>query len=348
LLGSRSFFPFADGYPHDLGLLLVEATADSGHRNKDGSMGKPRGAFTLVELLVVLAILGVLMALLLPAVQAVREAARRASCHNNLRQIGLALHNYHDRSRTLPYGWDNRGSMWTAHILPFVEQVSVYDTLVFDEHGLGNWEADGGPNETACATVLPVYRCPSLPLPSHFDFDGIRDRVPASYRGNSGSESTSDDRSTIPIPGTKSLEDPHQNGIFFACRGVNFAEVSDGLSTTLLAGESATDPQFSKDGNAMDVWYIGSPQIDPCRCDGGNGGTEFTEAVGSTYERMNLRELDPAASGMLMETAFGSYHAHGAYFLMGDGSVRYLSETMDLAIYRSLATRNGNEVVPSL
>lgn len=91
--------------------------------------------FTLVELLVVIAVIGILVALLLPAVQAAREAARRMSCSNNLKQIGLGLHNYHDTYRVLPYGWDNRGRLWSALLLPYVEQRTLHDTLLPQESG---------------------------------------------------------------------------------------------------------------------------------------------------------------------------------------------------------------------
>ena len=132
-----------------------------------------------------------------------------------------------------------------------------------------------------------------MPVPRHLTDDGIPGRVPASYRGNSGNESSSDDTGTIPVRGSKSLEMLHQNGVFFGCRSIRFAEVQDGLSNTLFVGESQTDPDFTRDNNAMDYWSIGSPQIDPCQCDGGNAGTEFSEAVGSAFARLNLRQLEP-------------------------------------------------------
>ena len=95
----------------------------------------------------------------------------------------------------------------------------------------------------------------------------------------------------------------------------------------------------------MDYWAIGSPQADPCRCDGGTGGTEFSEAVGSFYMPMNLQIRDPSAHGRLMELAFGSYHVGGAQFAMADGSVHFLSESIDMAVYRNLGARNdGNPV----
>ena len=304
-----------------------------------------RKGFTLVELLVVIAIIDILVALLLPAVQAAREAARRMSCSNNMKQIALAHHTYHDTHKVFTYGWDNRGRPWSANILPQLEQQPLYDTLLPHESGPGNWDADGSPNETAAGTLLSMYRCPSMPMPNHINNNGIPLHVPTSYRGNAGSESSSDDTSTIVIAGTKSLETTDQDGIFFACSSIRFRDVLDGTSTTVFVGESSTDPTFAKDGQAMDHWAIGSPQADPCRCDSGTGGTEFTEAVGTAVVKMNLRKHDPAAHGSLMELSFGSYHPGGAMFNFGDGSVRFLAETMDFAAYQALFSRDGGEVV---
>lgn len=303
-----------------------------------------RTGFTLVELLVVIAIIGILIALLLPAVQAAREAARRSQCANNMKQIGLACHNYHDSFKVFPYGWDDRGSGWTLHILPYLELGNIYDTIIFQESGPGNWSS-GSANQTACETVIPVFRCPSMPLDEHISYNGIAERVPASYRGNAGSESSSDDTSTITIPGTKSLENTTQDGIFYACSTTRFAGVTDGTSNTLLVGESRPDPAFVKDGQGMDFWYIGSPQADPCRCDGGNGGTEFSEFVGTTLAPMNAFLKYPGLNGRLMELSFGSYHSGGAQFLMGDGNVRFISDTIDETTYLALGSRNGREVI---
>lgn len=308
-------------------------------------MERERRGFTLTELLVVIALGGILIALLLPAVQAAREAARRTACGHHLRQLGLALHGYHDLVRALPFGWDTHGTFWSAMLLPQLELGNLYDTLVFAELDPGNWNTPGGPNTLACGAALSVFRCPSQIGKWQLTDDGIPGRGVASYRGNSGSDATSDDASTIPIPGTKSLEHLQQNGIFYACSATRFADVRDGLSQTIFLAESQTDESFVKDGNAMDVWILGSPQVDPCLCNGGNAGTEFTEAVGSTYEGPNLRKRRPAASGYLMEIAHGSYHPGGAQFLFGDGSVRFLQEDIALHVYRALGTRQGGELV---
>ena len=153
--------------------------------------------FTLIELLVVIAIIAILVALLLPAVQQAREAARRTQCKNNLKQIGLALHNYHDTVNVFPWGFDERETLWTAMILPQIEQQNLYATLIWQENGPGNWNEPGSPNTAACATIIPAFRCPSMPLDPR-DNEGITGRVPVSYRGVAGALIASDDLSTRP------------------------------------------------------------------------------------------------------------------------------------------------------
>jgi prepilin-type N-terminal cleavage/methylation domain-containing protein len=309
-------------------------------------MHRRKQAFTLVELLVVIAIIGILVGLLLPAVQAAREAARRMSCSNNMKQVGLAMHNYEAAHKKLPYGWSNHGALWSSLILPYMEQSNLYHTLTFAESF--NWDAPGS-NLVACETVLPAFRCPSLPLPEHMNYNGIPSRVPISYRVVGGSIVSSDDKSTrVGVPGlaatsTGSFEDKYLDGTFYACSYTRFADVTDGLTNTIFVGESHTDPEFVKDGQGMDFWAIGSPQVDPCNCNGGTGGTEASEAAGSMIVQINAQLRTPAVSGELMEVAFGSYHTGGAMFLLGDGSVQFLSDSMDLNAYRSIGSRNGGE-----
>lgn len=302
-----------------------------------------RRAFTLIELLVVIAIIAILIALLLPAVQQAREAARRTSCRNNMKQLALALHNYHDSFRTLPYGWDTRGMSWSGHILPYIDQANIYSTLIFQEGGLGNWGNDASPNQKACETVIPIFRCPSMAVSEHLNYNSIEARVPASYRGNAGDLVSADLDSQV-VPGSRSFQDMRLNGVFSACSRVQFRDIVDGTSSTFLVGESMTDPSFTKDGQGMDHWAIGSGQMDPCRCNG-TGGTEFSEMAGSTFDKMNLRKIDPAANGIIMEVTFGSWHVGGAFFTMCDGSVKFLSENIDLETYQALSTRNGSEVI---
>ncbi len=301
--------------------------------------------FTLIELLVVIAIIAILVALLLPAVQLAREAARRTQCRNNLKQLSLALHNYHTTHGTLPFGWNTHGTGWSAMILPEIEQANLYAQLEFVENGTGNWGSGAG-NEAWVSTLLPAFRCPTMPLPEHVAISsGTPNRVPASYRGNAGSEASSDDTSSIVAPWTKSLEHLDQNGVFFACSSVRFRDIKDGTSSTLLLTEASTATDFIKDSQAMDVWYIGSSQIDMCRCDGGNGGTEFSEFVSTAVAPINARFNAPTTNGRLMELTAGSYHTGGAHIGLCDGSARFLSENIAFGIYVNLSARNDGEVV---
>jgi prepilin-type N-terminal cleavage/methylation domain-containing protein/prepilin-type processing-associated H-X9-DG protein len=308
------------------------------------SSSRRRRAFTLVELLVVIAIIGILIALLLPAVQAAREAARRSQCTSNLKNLAVAMHNYHDLFGKFPFGFDEHEALWSAMILPQVEQKPLYDTLLFTESGPGNWDS-GSANTKACGTLIPVFRCPSLSIPEHIDNNGIPGRVPVSYRGCAGSNVYSDDASTIPASapaGAKSLEETPLNGIFFGDSNIRLADVMDGSSNTVLIGESYTDT-YVKDGQEMDFWQFGSPQTGGWVA-GKTGGTEYSEGLGSTGPKINSR-LDPSLPGVIMEMSFGSYHPSGANFALADGSVRFLSEDMDIVIYQRLGSRSGKEAV---
>jgi len=302
---------------------------------------KSRG-FTLIELLVVIAIIAVLIALLLPAVQQAREAARRTQCKNNLKNLGLALHNYHDVTGVFPYAWGRNEELWSAMILPQMDQAPLYNTLVWAYPGGGN-----AANIAACQAVIPIHRCPSMVQPLRGDYNGITGRVPVSYRVVADSLASSDDNSTRPAPYNTaaygSLERFPLNGIMYGCSSTSLRDVLDGSSNTLMVGESYTDVDYTKDGQGMDYWAMFAPQIDNWQ-PGAVTGTEYTEAAGSTVVRINAR-LDPTVHGVLMEMAFGSYHVGGAHFAMADGSVRFLSENMDLTLYQSLATIKGGEVV---
>lgn len=302
--------------------------------------------FTLIELLVVIAIIAVLIALLLPAVQQAREAARRSQCKNNLKQLGLAMQNYHDIFKCFPFGFDARETLWHAQVLPQIDQTPLFKTLIWDENGLGNWNATGSPNLKACETVIAVFRCPSMPQPEHVNNESIPGRVPNSYRGCAGSNVYSDDASTIPPgvpPGAKSLEQVPLDGMMFGCSSVKMSDVRDGTTNTIMFGESYTDHAYVKDGQGMDFWQMGSPQSGGWN-PGGTGGTEYSEGLGSTGPKLNSR-LDPTVNGVLMEMSFGSYHTSGAHFGLVDGSVRFISENVDLRAYRGLGSRNGRETL---
>ncbi len=301
-----------------------------------------RCGFTLIELLVVIAIIAVLIALLLPAVQQAREAARRTQCKNNLKNLGLALHNYHDTAKVFPYAWGSNEELWSAMILPQLDQAGLYGTLQWQYPG-----ADLPANQAACQLVMSVFRCPSMAQPQREDYNNIVGRVPASYRAVADSLASSDDASTRPAgyntAAYLSLEQSPLNGIMSGCSSNSIASVTDGTSNTLMVGESYTDIDYTKDSQGMDYWVGFAPQINNWK-PGMTTGTEYSEAAGSTVVRINSR-LNPAVNGVLMEMSFGSYHIGGAHFAMADGSVRFISENIDLNLYQALATIKGGEVV---
>ncbi len=332
-----------------------------------------RKGFTLVELLVVIAVIGILIALLLPAVQAAREAARRMQCKNNLKQIGLAFHNYHDIHKAFPAGWNNIGFLWSGALTPFIEQQPLYESLVFHENNgskttppnNGNWDttyktvSDSTPNTElnrntiACGTLITTYVCPSFPHDRQKLNQSIPHRTQSSYLASSGSLAAVDTTGQLAQAGLTfkegeclSHQHPKQNGVFWGNSQTRFESVLDGLSNTILVGEVPTDSTAVKDGNANDHWIIGSPQADPFN---GNDstvatkGSEFSEAVGSAYSPLNTFFRFPETHGTLVQLAFGSYHAMGAHFLYGDGAVTFLSDSIDTEVYKGMFTRMGGE-----
>ena len=279
--------------------------------------------FTLVELLVVIAIIGVLVALLLPAIQAARESARRATCSNNLKNISLAILNFETAEGTLPIGASlTEGSMWSAFILPYIEQENLRSnvTINFSQHA--NYAYPGpfytypvlGNNLEACETVLPIFRCPTMNLPLHVADQGmdrnffINRRVPSSYIGCT-SGVTESSYFHMDKDGEIHLKMEQLDGALVAVLGsdgksmhskspVSLRQIEDGTSNTLLVGEAVTDmkelersTRFGKNGHTSpepytgsrkDHWYIGSDSID------GPTVSDVSEALGSTAVLPNL------------------------------------------------------------
>ena len=289
-----------------------------------------RNAFTLVELLVVITIIGILIALLLPAVQAAREAARRMSCTNNLKQIGLALHMYHDTHRQLPPGWfafdpgtqqpyalGQPGWGWGSRILPFLELGTVEKNLIDDRVSILDPR-----NDKSRVFPLGVYRCPSdIGKPVYTDL-GPESGTPAppvdfataNYVGVFGTLDTHY-CGTLPV-GSQCTAD----GVFFHNSNVRFEDIRDGLSQTFLVGERTSRLDYST--------WIGARPGDDC----GQG-----RIVGTASYPPNSQAYDTHN--------FSSQHPTGTNFLSGDGSVRLISQTIDGVVYRALCTRDGGEVV---
>lgn len=298
-----------------------------------GSLRKRKG-FTLIELLVVIAIIAVLIALLLPAVQQAREAARRTHCRNNLKQIGLALHNYHDVHLTFPPGWiaiengvhdveGGNGFGWAAMLLPMVEQSGLYGRLDFDEPlTSGNIFSAG-----AVQKPIPMFRCPSDPAPVSFTMDNedLLDPNPdlpitlpvANYIGSFGTEEL-EDCETVPA-GTACTSD----GLFYHNSLVRMKHIKDGTSSTYAVGERKTDVELG--------WYstwVGSAP----------GGEEHLARI------LGVADHTPNHTDAHFDD-FSSQHTGGAHFLMADGAVRFIGENIDLGVYQGLATIRGGEVV---
>jgi prepilin-type N-terminal cleavage/methylation domain-containing protein/prepilin-type processing-associated H-X9-DG protein len=280
-------------------------------------MLKRTRGFTLVELLVVIAIIGILIALLLPAVQAAREAARRSQCTNNMRQIGLALHNYHDTFKSFPSGWihpiptrhDAWG--WGALILQFAEQGPLHDVL---EVGIGfPPSSDDNPDPIklpAAQTFLSMYRCPSDTGPDvNTDAPGNRNYIPDVSVSNYACSS----RSCRPLGDNQSSSDPRKGG-FYANSKTKMRDVTDGTSNSIAVGERA--------------WFLRDLDI---------GAANWIGCAGAEKDQRCIKCIGIAPRGLINDTSsrtraqssMSSLHPGGVNVTMFDGSTRFISENID-------------------
>ena len=183
--------------------------------------------------------------------------------------------------------------------------------------------------------------------PEHVDFNSIQGRVPVSYRvvadSLASADNTSEQVAPYILPRYRSLEMTPLDGMIYGESSTRLGDVLDGLSNTLMIGETYTNTSKVIHHQALDYWAFFSPQIENWSW-GTIDGTEFSEAAGSTVEGINSH-LDSGLDGVIREMTFGSYHIGGAFFVMGDGSVRFINEDIDLEAYRGLATRSGSEIV---
>jgi prepilin-type N-terminal cleavage/methylation domain-containing protein len=283
--------------------------------------------FTLIELLVVIAIIAVLIALLLPAVQQAREAARRTQCKNNMKQLGLALHNYHDTSLVFPVGgfWQGAnvgtGMSWHVAILPYIDQAPMYNQF--------NFNATIYTDANNLAITLkspPGFYCPSGKLEkSTNESSGGTPCNSTHYYGIMGPKGTNP-KTTLPY-NVDTINQTGHGG--FALQGLmprnachRMADVTDGTSNTLAIGEISWIGAGS-----YRTWLRG--------CDGA--------ACGSTKNVLNTLNSTPYSSGNFNDVSFGSQHVGGAHFLNADGSVIFLSQNIDMGVYRSLASIDGGD-----
>ena len=309
------------------------------------SLARRTRGFTLIELLVVIAIIAILIALLLPAVQQAREAARRTQCKNNLKQIGLAVHNYHDIFNTFPPAYITKfpnvvvsGEQglysWGASILPQVEQANLYATLNVGNVPLQTMLATPA-GLAALQTPQPNFRCPSDVGPSLNNFKSTLAGAPNWYNRNATTTGTNE----IPIatsnyvmvagtgfsttpPATPGTTATPPQGVGFSNSKINFRDITDGTSNTLLVGERAWKYGQVTAGAATAIGFSARVNVQ----DGNNGvKTAGLGAIGIAYNGINWS----ATNADHQPRGFSSVHVGGAQFTLCDGSVRFISENID-------------------
>lgn len=296
-------------------------------------------AFTLVELLVVIAIIGILIAILLPAVQAAREAARRQQCSNNLKQMGMALLEYHDSFRLFPPGYETSepyvdagtdvspGWGWATFILQFSEQRNLFDQLKTTSLTTRN--------SPAIQTMVPMYLCPSDLAPAQAfalpDASGntVCQAAPSSYAACAG--------------GSASIVAATGNGIFYRNSMTRLADVIDGASCTIMVGERAW-------ANVMGIW---AGAVDSAVCHYGPNNHGLNKA---TYPYQPAADLILAHSGTNNNNSMvglednSSLHTVGSNYLLADGSVHFITNVENSSsqslILEAMGTRAGGEVIP--
>ncbi len=339
-------------------------------------MIRKRSAFTLIELLVVIAIIAILIGLLLPAVQKVREAAARAQCQNNLKQIGLALHNHHDAEGYFPYGkspsYPGAWPRWSTHsrILPFLEQGNLYNLLDFAlPPYVGQDSSNGCPNPTnanlvACMTPLKIFHCPS-----QFSSETLTGADGVTYPGNNycGNQGTTYMCDEGDGAGLQSTVAPtvRANGVFYNQSRVKIAMISDGTSNTVMFSEHLRSPgRFDPRTSMFDMPETGTldaihtvcqaldPLHTPTICDSYADCWAWGETCCTVYNHVGTPNgktcgaipFPGAQTNMAMDVPASSNHTGGVNVVLCDASVRFVTNSISLPTWRALGTRDEGDL----
>jgi len=313
---------------------------------------KPRNSFTVVELLVVIVIIGILVALLLPAVQSAREAARRMQCSNNLRQVGLAMHHYHGAHEHFPFGmadeiqddFPRRRWCWMQAILPYIGQESLHDIFqpLMDTGGiaLDNSIADER------VTIISALMCPTDPANPKTTNGGTNQGFFGNYVMCWGSEA-------FGPTGTGT----DMNGMFYPLSETRIADVRDGTSNTIMGAELIVVPDNNGDTNAC---ASGGYDYRGAYFNSMHGGTLFTtlnppntnvpDQMWNRCSEHPPNSSNPSAPCSGCDASFTqvharSYHPGGVQVVMADGSIHFFTESIDRLLFQELGTRYGGEIV---
>ncbi len=323
-----------------------------------------RRGFTLIELMVVIAIIAVLIALLLPAVQQAREAARRSACVNNMKQIGLGMHNYHDALRRFPPGAlagngpggpHVHGTNWRAFILPYLDQANVYNQLNFAGNfstrstGIANF------NTVLSGLIVPVYVCPSNPndplIPTNTGgMQNANRGQMIDYVGIAGASPDPAGRGApicVTAGGGYSYNGTAcANGVMTINECVSIARIIDGTSNTLMVAEQSgmvgtTDLRANYNGGWCGNYERGPVSVMS------TGDYPYQTGITTILYAPNAKTAGTGATGAYQSnTILNSFHVGGIHGLLADGSVRFLSENIDMGVLRNIASRDDRTVTP--